>query len=70
MADKCRRMYSVYNKKDDRPLIIYATARECAEAIGIKLNSFYRYICRMRAGKIELRKWLVYEDELEDEEYV
>lgn len=58
--------YSVYHKKTDMPLILYATAKECAEAMGIKRNSFYRYICRMRGGKINLRKWLVYEDEVEE----
>lgn len=56
------RMYSVYSKKTDQPLIIYATSKDCAKAMGIKVNSFYRYICRMRGGKIELRKWVVYED--------
>lgn len=55
-------MYSVYHKKTDQPLIVYATSKECAKAMGIRLNSFYRYICRMRGGKIQLRKWAVYED--------
>ena len=59
--------YSVYSAKTDLPVIIYAGSKECAKAMGIKLNSFYRYICRMRGGKIKLRKWLVYEDELDDE---
>lgn len=55
--------YSVYNAKTDQPVIIYANSKDCAKVMGIKLNSFYRYICRMRGGKIKLRKWLVYEDE-------
>lgn len=55
--------YSVYDAKTELPVLIYAGSKECAKAMGIKLNSFYRYICRMRGGKIELRKWLVYEDE-------
>ena len=59
--------YSVYHKGTDMPLVIYATAKECAEAMGIRLNSFYRYIVRMRGGKIQLRKWAVYEDESEEE---
>lgn len=58
--------YSVYHKKTDVPLIIYATSAECAKAMGIKVNSFYRYICIMRGGKINLRKWNVYEDGPED----
>ena len=55
--------YSVYHAKTEQPLILYATSFECAEAMGVRLNSFYRYICRMRGGKIKLRKWLVYQDE-------
>lgn len=55
--------YSVYNAKTDQPVLIYANSKDCAKAMGIALNSFYRYICRMRGGKIKLRKWLVYEDE-------
>ena len=58
--------YSVYHKKTEVPLAIYVTSKECAKAMGIKLNSFYRYICRMRGGKINLRTWLVYEDEMEE----
>ena len=58
--------YSVYHAKTELPLILYATSKECAVAMGVKVNSFYRYICRMRGGKIKLRKWLVYEDEVED----
>lgn len=60
-----RKRYSVYYKKTDEPLFIYGTSKECAKAMGIRLNSFYRYIVRMRQGKIKLRKWLVYEDEVD-----
>ena len=60
--------YSVYYKKTDLPLVIYGTSKECAKAMGVTLNSFYRYICRMRQGKIKLRKWSVYQDEKEDQE--
>lgn len=61
-----RKKYSVYHKKTDQPLIVYASSKECAKAMGIVLNSFYRYISRMREGKINLRKWSIYEDEVED----
>ena len=61
-----RQRYSVYRKQTDMPLIIYATAAECAAAMGIKRNSFYRYIVRMRQGKIKLRKWAMYADEADD----
>ena len=63
--DLCRKRYSVYHRKTDEPLVIYGTSKECAKAMGIRLNSFYRYIVRMRQGKIQLRKWLVYEDEVD-----
>ena len=36
--------------------------------MGVSRNTFYRYLVRMRQGKIKLRKWLVFEDEVEDEE--
>ena len=58
--------YSVYHIKTEMPLIIYGTSRECAEAMGVTLNSFYRSVMRMREGKIHMRKWAVYEDEVEE----
>ena len=67
MLSKNIKMYSVYNAKNDTPLILYARSHVCAKAMGISVNSFYRYIIRMRQG-INMRKWLVYEDEVEDEE--
>jgi RNA polymerase subunit RPABC4/transcription elongation factor Spt4 len=65
-TDMRKNRYSVYHNKTEQPVIIYATATECAKAMGIKTNSFYRYICRMRSGKNRQRKWLVYEDEVEE----
>ena len=58
--------YSVYQDKTDVPLIIYGTAEECANAMGIKVNSFYRYIVRMRQGLIKFKKWVVYKDEVDE----
>lgn len=69
MKDRGVKRYSVYHRSTDQPLIVYATATECAKAMGIKKNSFYRYIVRMRGGNIRLRKWAVYEDEVEDLNY-
>ena len=60
--------YSVYYKKNDMPLILYASARECAKAMGITLRSFYRYIVFIRSGNRTLRKWAVYEDEMDGED--
>lgn len=62
-----RKMYSVYHAKTDVPLIIYADAYDCAKAMGIRVNSFYRYLVRIRGG-IKMREWMVYEDEVGDEQ--
>lgn len=62
------KMYSVYDAKTDVPLIIYANSRDCAKAMGVTLNSFHRYMVRMRQGKIKLRKWAIYEDGEADDE--
>ena len=57
--------YSVYYKKDETPLIIYATSKECAKEMGVSEASFYSYCYRTKKGSV--RKWLVYEDEMDDE---
>ena len=62
MACKCRKMYSVYHVKTDVPLILYATAEECAKAMGISVKSFYRYVQWMQDGEHNTQKWNVYED--------
>ena len=66
MKDRCRKRYSVYDAKTEMPIVIYGTARECAEAMGITLNSFHRCVMRTREGKIHMRKWEVCEDEVEE----
>ena len=66
MKDRCQKRYSVYDSKTEMPLIIYGTSKECAKAMGVTLNSFYRYLIRVREGKIKLHKWLVYEDEVDE----
>ena len=42
--------YSVYERGTDRPIYIYGTAAECAAALGMKLDSFYRLLWRQRLG--------------------
>lgn len=54
--------YSVYHKKDEMPLIIFASAKDCAREMGISANSFYRYICRVRKKQFVSRKWIICED--------
>lgn len=60
------KMYSVYRMKGDLPVVIYASAKECAKTMGITINAFYKYIWRMRAGKCKQRKWMVCEEEKDD----
>lgn len=62
------KMYSVYDKKTDMPVIVYATAKECAKAMGIEPCSFYRYLTRIRDGRFNVRKWDIYVDEEEMED--
>ena len=66
--DLSRKRYSVYRVADDMPIILYATARECAEALGIKYRSFLMRTHRGRYGKHRARKYVVCEDEKEDED--
>lgn len=58
------RMYSVYRVGDEMPLIVYATAAECARAMGISRNSFYIELGREKSGKFKAMKWHIYEDGL------
>ena len=43
--------YSVYSVKDDMPIIINGTIKECARALGITYATFRSYACRQAAGK-------------------
>ena len=60
------KMYSVYRTKTDTPLVVYGTSKECAKAMGIKLNSFFHYIARVRKNPQTQSKWTVYEDSQEE----
>lgn len=42
--------YSLYSKDTDMPLLLYATAKECADFMGVDLKTFYHNICRQRSG--------------------
>lgn len=61
--------YTVYDNKTDFPIIVGGTARECAKAMGITLESFYCAVDRCRKGKN--RRWTIlseWEDEADREE--
>ena len=66
--DLSRKRYSVYRVADDMPIILYATARECAEALGIKYGSFRIFLHRLRRGVHKVRKYTVHEDEMGEED--
>lgn len=57
--------YTVYDNKTDFPIIVGGTARECANAMGITLESFYNAVDRCRKGKNN--RWTILA-EWEDEE--
>ena len=56
------RRYSVYHVKTELPLIIYGTSKECARAMGVTMNTFYRHVMQTRDEKTTPAKWLVYDD--------
>lgn len=58
--------YSVYVKKTDEPVIIHAQAPECAEAMGVTLNTFHNYITRNRTGMLYCKYEIVVDDPEED----
>lgn len=50
---KCNR-YTVYNNKTDFPVIVYGTSEECAKAMGITLNTFYKLTSYKKT-----KKWFI-----------
>ena len=59
------RRYSVYRAKDDTPIIISGTAKACAEALGIRLNSFFIQVIRARDPNANHSRYVIYEDGVE-----
>ena len=55
--------YSVYERKTDKPIVIYGTPTECAKALGITRSSFYCKIARQRSGMHQPQKYEIFEDE-------
>ncbi len=58
--------YSVYDRRTDQPILVYATMKECLEIIGLTTATFYSYLTFTRNGKHK-RRYDIYKDE-EDEE--
>lgn len=61
------RKYSVYEHGTDRPICIYGTAEECAEAMGVTLHGFYKSIWSRRSGRNTPRKYDIYIDDDEED---
>lgn len=68
MSKYCHNRYSVYHRVDETPVIIFATANECAAAMKCNVNTFYAYLSRFNKGKPYPKKYLIYEDEMDEEE--
>ena len=47
-------LYTIYDK-NDFPVIVDGTAQECADLLGIKLNSFYSAVYRAKKGRLRYR---------------
>ncbi len=60
--------FSVYRREDEMPVILYATAEECAEAMGCSRDTFFTYLSRFKKGMMYPKKYLIYEDEVEEED--
>jgi hypothetical protein len=63
--------YSVYNVKDDMPIIIAGTIEECAKALGIEVCSFKSAASRQRHGRRwngSKRSCIIIRDEPEEED--
>lgn len=43
--------YSVYRARDEMPVVIAGTIEECAETLGIKVESFKQAASRQRHGR-------------------
>lgn len=68
MSKLCYKRYSVYHRDNEMPLIIFATAQECAEAMGCNPRTFASYLSRFKKGKPHPKNYLIYEDEIDEEE--
>ena len=67
MGMHCYKRCSVYRQPDEFPLVIYGTTKECANAMGVSHHTFLEYICRIRKGKWKSRKWIICEDEVDED---
>ena len=63
------RRYSIYDRTNDQPVVIHATAEECAEVLGIETRSFYSYVSRQRrASRWASKRYEIFVDEDDEED--
>lgn len=48
--------YTVYDNRTDEPVAVCATSRECAKAMGVKINTFHAYLT---PSAIERKRWTI-----------
>ena len=54
--------YTAWNNKTDELVILDGTSKECAEAMGVTLGTFYSYLCKSKQGVI---RWDIIESRKE-----
>ena len=54
--------YTVYDNRTDTPVAVCATAKECAKAMGVKLDTFHHHINGSRGNR-----WIVVKEGLCEE---
>lgn len=60
--------WSVYHRDSEMPIILYATSEECAKVLGVSRATFFSYLSRFKKGEPYPKKYLIYEDEMEDDD--
>lgn len=50
-------VYTVYDNRNDEPIIVDGDARKCAEVMGVSRNTFYSSIGRTKSGFV--KKWTI-----------
>lgn len=61
--------YSAYDRKTDEPVVIHGTAKECMERLNVKRSTFFHYVTHTRQNVHPRRKYDVYVDDPEEEDY-
>ena len=63
MKQRKQSRYTVYNNKTDFPVIVCGTAKECADVMGIKAETFYTLLSRSnRRNKWHIIKEACFEE--------